>query len=172
MNVRQWNMRLLTPWDENRVVWLAGSHSWSVGCEGASYGTDGGVCTEAAHLSCRSCQLTFQKPILEAREGGKGCPVVERCAFPSWARTLCLKGGWRVLESEKDGRILKAWDGQLRCFCVRVTWKEETVSPKGVLGRKGMANSTILTVDDEQLFEIGKTAEVVLAISYIIKLQK
>lgn len=50
---------------------------------------------------------------------------------------------------------------------VRVTWKEETVSPKGIVGRKGMVNSQMLTVDDGHLFEIGKIAEAVLAISYI-----
>lgn len=46
------------------------------------------------------------------------------------------------------------------------------MSPKWIVGRKGTVNSKILTVDDGQLFEIGKIAEAVLAISYIIKLQK
>lgn len=82
------------------------------------------------------------------------------------------KGGGRVHEPEGNGRSLKAWGGQLQCFCVGVTWKEETASPNGVVGRKGRVDSKTLTVNDGQLFEIGEVAETVLAISYIIELQK
>lgn len=46
------------------------------------------------------------------------------------------------------------------------------MSPKWVVGRKGRANFKTLTVDDGQLFEMGKIAEALLVISYIIKLQK
>lgn len=62
--------------------------------------------------------------------------------------------------------------GQLQPFCVGVTWKEETAVTKGVIDRKGWANSKTLTVDDGQLFEIGIIAEAVFAISYRIKFQK
>lgn len=46
------------------------------------------------------------------------------------------------------------------------------MSPNGVVGRKGRVNVKTLTVDDGQLSEIGKIAEAVLVLSYMIKLQK
>lgn len=49
---------------------------------------------------------------------------------------------------------------------------KEKLSPNWVVGRKGKVNYWTLTVDDGQLFKIGKIPESVLAISYIIKLQK
>lgn len=55
---------------------------------------------------------------------------------------------------------------------LRYHGKKKLLSPKGVVGRKGWANSKTLTVDDGQLFEIGIIAEAVFAISYIIKFQK
>lgn len=65
------------------MVWLTGSHTPEVwGCEGASCGTNARVCMGAITFELQKLPTHLPEAYPGSKGGGKGCPVVERGAFP------------------------------------------------------------------------------------------